>query len=365
MKLNSTKIIIRKLSLILCIIITLVSCQRKPLYDSCICQNTLVIPIAVDWTKSGIVLQNVSVLFYDYYTDELLYQHTYEQNDKDIQSYVALPSGKYKAVIFNEQPNEIDYVSCIDYDNFNTLKFESNGTSPMLSRSTSARGYVEQPGDLAVAVVEEIEITDEMIVEAAQVDDSSSATTKSLTAVTLATVESLMGVVPDKKTCTIEIVAHIKGLNNALMALADLINLADGYYVGSDMNSTVPSSLQFVMNNRVYDDDTKQDGTISATLTAFGTLGDRESISGHDASTPIVLDILFKLVDEDATEYALETDVTNYLSFTEDGTGTITIDIYIAFEEPLPDVEPADSDDGSIFGSSVEDWGETVIVPLS
>ncbi len=346
-------------------IIALVSCERKPLYDSCICDNTLVIPINVDWTVSGIALQNVSVFFYDYYTDELLYKHTYEQNSNEIQSYVALPSGKYKAVIFNEQPNEIDYVSCVDYDNFNTLKFESNSSSPMLSRTTSSRGYVEQPGDLAVAVVDEIEITDEMIVEAAQVDDSSLATTKSLTAVTLATVESLMGVVPQKKTCTIEIVAHIIGLNNAQAALADLLNMADGYYVGSDMNSTTTSSLQFVMNNRVYDDDTKQDGTISATITAFGTLGDRESVSGHDASTPIILDILFKLVDEAATEYPLEVDVTNCLSFTEDGGGTITIDIYIAFEEPLPDVEPADSDDGSFFGSSVEDWGETVIVPLS
>ncbi len=357
------KTIIKNISLLLCVVVTLASCERKPISDDCICNNKLRIPINVDWSRSGITPQNVSVIFYDAATGKLVYEHTYEQNNKDIQSYAALPIGSYKAVVFNELRNEIDYVSCVGYESFETLKFESNNDAPIRSRSITTRGYVEQPGDLAIEVINGIEVTKEMIVEAAQVESNTDGT-KSLSDATRAAVESLMDVTPQKRTNTIKVTAHIKGLNNARLALADLINLSDGYYVASDKNSTTPSTLQFAMNNRVYDKGSNRDGTITATVTSFGTMNDRFTVSGHDDSTPVILDILFKLVDKaPSTEYPLKMDATKLMTITEQSDGSVLIVINVDFNETLPDVLPEGSDGDSNFGSSVDDWGDMIPVP--
>ncbi len=351
---------IKNISLLLIAVVTIVACHRKPIYDTCICENSLSIPIDVDWVTSGVALQNVTVLFYDAEDGSLLYEHQYEHNNNVIQSYVGLPEGEYTAVVFNELRDQIDYLSCVDYDNISTLKFESNEANPLRSRS-GTRSYLEQPGDLAVAVIEGIVVTEEMILEAASSSDDSE--TKSLSATTKSTVESLTGVVAYKKNTTIEITAHIENLYYARMpALVDIVNLADGYYVYSDSNSSSTSTLQFTMNNRTYDDGSYYDGTISTSVTTFGTLSDRSSTSGHDDSTPITLDILFKLVDVDQTETNLIMDITDDVVHTEQSDGSYLITIDVDFDDALPAVEPEGSGDSG-FGSDVEDW-DTVVVPL-
>lgn len=358
------KTIIRNISLLLCVVATLASCYRKPLYDECICVTTLSIPIDVDWETSGVEPQNVTVLIYNSDDGSLYYEHQYQQNDNDIQSYVELPSGDYTAVVFNELRDQIDYVSCVDYDNISTLKFESNDDEPLRSRSTSStRSYVEQPGDLAVAVVDNIIVTDEMIVEAAY---SSSSDTKSseLSVETKTTVESLMGVVTLKKNATIIITAHIKNIYYARMpALVDLVNLADGYYVFGDNNSTTTSTLQFTMNNRTYDNESPQrNGTISTTVIAFGSLDDRLSSSGHDETTPVMLNLLFQLIDADYTEAELSMDVTSSIVHSEQSDGSVLMTIDVSFGDALPEVTPEGTTDSG-FGSDLIDWG-VVEVPI-
>ncbi len=356
----------KNITLLLSVILIAASCVRKPLYDECICLNTLSIPIDVDWETCGIELQNVTVLIYNSEDGSLYYEHQYEQNDNEIQSYVSLPEGNYSAVIFNELRDQIDDLSCYDYDNISTLRFESNADSPLRSRTTT-RSYIAQSGDLAVAVVEGIVVTTDMIVEAAyayaEVDDSSD--TKALSAATKATVESLMGITTVKKNTTIYITAHIDNIYYARMpALVDLVNLADGYYVYGDQNSGSTSTVQFTMNNRTYDTGSYYNGTISATVTAFGTLTDRITTSGHDDSPPVTLDMLFQLIDADYTEVNLVMDVTDYVVHTQLSDGSIEITIEVDVDEALPAVEPEGSSGNSGFTGTVEDWN-VVDVPLT
>ncbi len=73
---------IKHIFLLLCVIAAIASCERKPLYDSCVCSNTLSIPINIDWTTCGITPQNVSVLFYNTDDGTLAYEHTFEHNTK-------------------------------------------------------------------------------------------------------------------------------------------------------------------------------------------------------------------------------------------------------------------------------------------
>lgn len=358
------KTIIRHIFTTLCAAIAIVSCERKPLYDNCICTNTLAIPIHVNWQPSGVAPQNVSVLFYNTEDGKLFLEHTFEHNSNDIQSYAKLPIGSYTAVIFNELRNQIDYVSCINHEDITTLKFQSNEADPLRSKAPT-RTYMKQSGDLAVTTVENIVVTEEMIVEAAYKSFDEMLNTKAVSPETKSTVESLMDVTPLKKNTTINITAHIKNIYYARMpSLVDLTNLADGYYVYGDKNSKTPSTIQFTMNNRTYDKNSLYNGTISATLQTFGTLEDRSSTASHDSSTPIILDLLFKLVDEKQTEKSLDMDVTAKAIHTLESDGSYTIDINVEFEDELPVVEPEGSDGESGFGSEVENW-EDVDVPLN
>ncbi|MFR9620896.1 MAG: DUF5119 domain-containing protein [Rikenellaceae bacterium] len=353
---------IKNISLLLLAAATIVSCHRKPIYDTCICENTLAIPISIDWTTSGIDLQNVTVLFYDAADSTLQYEHKYEHNDNDIQSYVYLPEGSYTAVVFNELRDQIDYVSCVGYDNLSTLKFESNGDTPLRSRS-STRSYVKESGDLAVKVIEGIEITEAMIIEAAGASTDEDGT-KALSAETRATVDALTGVMPLKKNTLVCITAYIDNIWYALMSLVDLVNMADGYYVDGDQNSSTTSTLQFTMNNRTYNEDSELDGYITDTITTFGTLTDRLSTSGHDSSTPITLDILFQMVDNETTQSIVIDNLADY-TFTQEEQSDGSVLIEIVVEGSLEPVTPADSDGDSGFGSTVKDWEDVVSVPLS
>ncbi len=352
----------KNISILLCVVAAAVSCYRKPIADECICEDTLSIPIDVDWETSEVTPQNVTVLIYNSQDGSLRYEHKYEHNNKEVQSHVYLPIGSYKAVVFNELRNQIDYVSCVGYENLSTLKFESHDDDPVRSRYAS-RSYVEQPGDLAVAVVNEIVVTKEMIVEASYAAELGEET-KSLSEATRSTVESLLGVVPMKKSATIVIKAHVNNIFYARMpALVDLTNLADGYYVFGDKNSTTTSALQFTMNNRKFDDQSPQrDGMISATLTAFGSLEDRYSSSGHDDTTPIMLDLLFQLIDKDRTEVGLKMDVTDKIVYSKQNDGSVLMTIDVGFDEALPEVTPEGTTDSG-FGSDLIDWG-VVDIPL-
>ncbi|MFI3266653.1 MAG: DUF5119 domain-containing protein [Rikenellaceae bacterium] len=355
------KTMIKNISLLLCAAVTLASCERKPLYDDCSCYSTLSIPIDVDWETSGVTPEkNVTVLVYNSNDGSLYYEYTYEHNDNDIQSYISLGSGSYTAVVFNEKRDQVDYVSCVGYENLSTLKFESNAAEEVLRSRSTTRNYVQQPGDLAVAVVEGIVITDDMIVEGYNEEG-----TKSTSSATKATVESLTGVTPLKKNTTINIVAHVDNLFYANSpALADLVNLADGYYAYGDSNSSTTSTLQFKMGDFVFDDpDSYFNGSLSGTVTAFGTLESRTSTSGHD-SNPVMLDILFQQIDAAGTETPLVMDVTNYITFTNNSDGSVTIDIEVTFEEALPEVQPDGSSGSSGLGSNVAEW-EKVDVPLN
>ncbi len=258
--------------------------------------------------------------------------------------------------------NQIDYITCVGHENISTLKFEGKDDDPLRSR-IDTRGYIQQSGDLAATIIEGIEVTSEMILEASSSDSDTKASDYSAT--TKATIESLINVTPLKKNSTIIITAHIKNIYYALMpALVDLVNMADGYYVYGDKYSDVPATLQFTMNNRTYDEGSTLDGTISTTISTFGTLSDRDSTDGYDESTYVMIDLLFMQIDEDQTEVSREMNITSYVKHELQSDGSYIIYIDIEIEEPLPVVDPAESSGDSGFGSSVDDWGDVQDIPI-
>ncbi len=352
----------KRLLLYVVALFVLSSCYRKPLYDECICDNYAKIPISADWSPSGVPPQNVTVMVYDRATGELVKEHVYEHNTDKIQSYIYLKAGEYTAVIFNELRDQIDYVSVDGYENLSTLRFFANNDSKARARSIEGTdGYIQQPGDLAVQVIDDLDVTAELVEYTNEEIDQTkvSAETRVLS-------EKLMGLIPTRKTVRLNITMHVDMIKSALMpALVDLRHVADGYLVSGDQNTLNPKTVQFTMNNRTYDEGSDENGVISADIVIFGSLGERMTTENHTDATPLTLDALFALVDADRTVENRTVDITDMVEFTDHGYAGITMKVECQ-ADALPEVEPLTNDDGdgSGFGTELENW-ETIDVPLT
>lgn len=344
----------KKIVLALIILLSFLSCEEPYALEECSC--TTKIPITIDWSSSEISPQNVSMLFYNDSDGSLALEHYYEHNTNDVHSYAHLPVGEYTVVVFNELRNQIKNITIQGHENLSTLGFYAVSNQNVLMRSKE-HSYIHQPGMLGVKVIRNIAITDELIThthaeESTRLSDNTNPTSK-----------MLLNIIPENKINWLDIMISIKGLNNARMpALIDLQNISEGYMVNEDKNCMTPAILQFDINNRTYNPESTKDGTISTRVALFGTLGDRNSIADHPES-PIMLDILFMLVDKDKTIINHKIDITDLISFDKEVSGSVSLDIDIEIDTPLPDVEP-ESDDNSGFESEVKDWHE-VSVPLS
>ncbi len=342
------------------LIALLASCKRKPLYDEYINYETATIPIDVDWETSGVSPKNVTVLVYDATDNSLYMEHIYEQNDDEYQSYVELPVGEYKVVIFNEFRDNISNVGCANYDDFTTLSFYSTDITPTLARATGS-DYVSQPGDLALTVVENVTITEDLVryyYTLIEYDDGLSKTNLDTKTdeTTKADMDQLIGLTAELKASKMSVSFHIENIDGALMpALVDLCNVASGYDVSNYCNTTTPVTTQFTMNSRTYDADSTTAGTIYADLALFGSLGNRYSTSGHTVDTPMLLDVLIMMNDGNSSIENRVIDITDLVTFSTDANGRILMTVNAFCDDPLPDIEEAEAE-SSGFGSTVTDW---------
>ena len=332
-----------------------ISCERRPLELEY--ANTALIPVGAVWDYAGITPQNVTVLIYNQDDDKLFMEHRYENNNKRIQSYFGLPIGKYTVVLFNELRDQIDYVGIRGHENFSTLEAFCKMNTKVRTRAPGDI-YVHEPEIFASATVHDFEVTADMV---HYTRDRNSVVIPSEDLIS--SVEKLVGMAPESKVTEINIIVHIKGLNNARMpALVDLRNMSGAYFVAADKNSMEPATYQFTMNNRTYHSGSSNDGTISATVNTFGVLGNRSGISDQRLRAPVFLDFLLMLVDAEGTIINAIVDVTDKIRFSTEKNGSITLYIDIELSDALPDVVP-EIDEGSGFEAKLTDW-DTVEVPL-
>ena len=261
-------------------------------------------------------------------------------------------------VVFNELRNQIKNVKVSGDENLATLCFDATENTDVMMASKGEGSYMHQPGQLGVKLIRNLVVTSELIAYT-----HGEALTK-VSGETKSKSEMLLNIIPDNKINRLDIKVPVKGLNNARMpALVDLQHTATGYMVNVDKNCMTSATIQFTMNNRTYNPGSTTDGTISTQVTLFGTLGDRNSTEDQPKEEPIVLDILFMLVDKDKTLVNQQIDITEIIDFDEEESGSISIDVEMGVEEPLPEVEPEEDGDSG-FESELEDW-DVIDVPLS
>lgn len=310
------------------LMLSLTSCHRRPLDEGCnvMCK----IPIGTIWSKSEILPQNVTALFFNKSDGALVLEHRFENINSEIQTYAEISYGEYSVLIFNEMRGQVSGALTEGTDNLNSIRFMGL-PDPYVKMQKDQSGFIRQPEPIALALIHNVKI--DPALESKQ----------------------LIGIVPEQIISNMQLEVKVKGLNNALMpALADFYNLSSGYQVSRLNNLDLPASMQFTMEKG-------SDNNIYASFPLFGTLLDRISIIGYD-SKPLLLTIRFMLKDKNRTVVQRSLDVTRLLKFTSMKNGSVKLCLNIDLMDPLPDVEPEKSGNSG-FGSQIVDW-DYVDVPI-
>lgn len=326
------------------VLLLLFSCNRRPLEE--ICEDTALIPIGTVWTQADIKPQNVTALFYSQDDGRLVLEHRFENTPNRIQTYASVPAGKYTVVIFNELRGQIVGVGIRGYENFSTLEAYAI-PNPNVRNRSDGNSYVYEPDILASVIVSNFDVTNEMINQTMK-----------------GAIEALVGLVPLRKVHQFNIIAHVKGLNNARMpALVDLLGIAESYSLKGNQNTWIVAAQQFTMNNRTYDGGSRKDGVISETIYTLGFLGEQPSETSLHNDSPVQLDFLFMLVDTEKTLVRQLVDVTSLIRFQAEAYGATTFNLYVELPDPLPDVVPEGSGNSG-FETEIIDW-DLIEVPLN
>lgn len=326
------------------VLLLLFSCNRRPLEE--ICEDTALIPIGTVWTQADIKPQNVTALFYSQDDGRLVLEHRFENTPNRIQTYASVPAGKYTVVIFNELRGQIVGVGIRGYENFSTLEAYAI-PNPNVRNRSDGNSYVYEPDILASVIVSNFDVTNEMINQTMK-----------------GAIEALVGLVPLRKVHQFNIIAHVKGLNNARMpALVDLLGIAESYSLKGNKNTWTVAAQQFTMNNRTYDGGSRKDGVISETIYTLGFLGEQPSETSLHNDSPVQLDFLFMLVDTEKTLVRQLVDVTSLIRFQAEACGATTFNLYVELPDPLPDVVPEGSGNSG-FETEIIDW-DLIEVPLN
>ena len=330
------------------------SCERQEILIECPCSNYAKIPVTVDWSRSGITPKNVTLLVYNDSDGSLALKHEYEHNSNPVHTYMHIHPGKYSIVIFNELSNQIDYVRVEGSENISTLAFHVIKKNNVFTRSTDYE-YVNQPGELGVKIVRNMVVNDDLVSYTYDKGALASDDTK-------ASYEMLLNLSPDNKLTYLDVTVHVKGLNNARMpAMADLLNVANAHHVNDDINSTTTSTVQFDIGNIIFNPGSTTDGTVSSRVALWGVVGDRDNTTDQPKDAPIILDMLFMLVDKDKTIIRHKVDITDSITFKKETSGIIVMSTDI--DLLLPDVEPESGGDGSGFDTELDDW-DVIDIPL-
>ncbi len=341
---------------ICCFIFT--ACHRQALED--LEYGTAKIPVHIDWSVSGVTPQNVTMLFYNKKDGTLVLEHHFENNDAAIQSYVQLFPGIYSVLVFNELPGQIQNVNIENKSKLSEIEAYGKKMANALLASASLT-YMNSPGKLASVLVDKLEITDEMVYYSNLVSASSTANPLWTGSEFESTVTALMGLIPLERTATFELNAGIKGLNYARMpALINISNLSGGYYFQTNENSMIPVTYQFTSKDSEFNPGSATDGFITGNVDLFGVLGNPDSVTDQPADQPILLELIFMLVDSDKTIVKRTFDITQLIKFRKEPGGHMILSLTIQDPEPLPVVTP---DGNSGFGTNVVNW-EIIDVPL-
>lgn len=329
---------------VLAAVLCLASCKRDHLYYSS--TNTASVRLDVDWSEAGLTPNGLTV--YAYKEDGSLYRR-FDPISTPQQGFISLPQGKYTLVLMNDTPEEfagnIEFVGMDRLDQARAMGVRDEAKTTKLQTRLNTKAGEEQfcivePDPLAVAIIKNVNVTADMIdyfhdKPEKMVDEDS---------------PLVLEAVPDNVTYTINVKAHVKGLQYAKgMTMSFFRGAAAGYCMGLGQTTEESASHGFILNNRTFDPGSTTNGTITATFNSFGLPG----MSGSQVEKSIkkYLDINFVLINGES--HPLTFDVTDEIKI--DISLDLQLTLNLDLEIELPEV--VGGDDGA-FSTDVGDWGD-------
>lgn len=337
-----------------------ISCERQTL--ECEYIRTIGIPVHIDWSVAQIKPQNVSLLIYDKKTKKLITEHCFANNNKDIQTMVYLPVGKYTVVAINELRNEIDYVKIGGYQNLSTLKaYPVENYQKQTDEYHSL--YLSEPDMLAFAVVRNMDLTNYDVDETSYLPMHAKNAKEKRKKIEEQNIRrpiclDLMNMVAKPLVGKCEINIYINNIKSARFPiLANLRNLSTGYLFDKDENEQNFGAFRFNMSDSMKRLQNNTTGIISASFSTFGLYGNRFSIADQPKKSPLMLDVLIMLTDQQKTIKRYTLDVTNHTSVVKEKNGAFILSIVDTLQQELPIIKVNESNESGFHVDHV-DWSE-------
>lgn len=325
------------------------SCKRDHLYYAS--SNTATVLLDLDWSKSGVNPNGVSVFAFNE-ADGSLYRRFPPVSVKQ-DCYIKLPEGDYTLVVINDTPEEFGgriefsgeeklntFIAKGVKDEVRSKKLEEH----LQSKATGAEYCIVEPDSLAVSVLRGVHISPEQIDYYYDIPGSDINAESAVE----------IPVQPKPVISSVSIKAHVTGLKYARgTTVSFLRGVAEGYCFDSQENSQESVAQSFILNNRKFDEGSDSDGTITAEFLSFGLLGDGNTGSRY------YLDINFVLINGEA--HPLTFDVTDLISV--DVSLSLQLSLKMDLEIVLPEVVGEEGDGG--FSTDVVEWDDEIVdIPM-
>ncbi len=332
---------------LICMLIPLVtvSCDLRDLTYGyyALCNLKLV----VNWDLFGEIPSGMTAIFYphDKNMDPIVYM-THSVSG----TVVSLSKGTYDILLFNQSPGEFGTL------NFRGLnRYETAEVYLLQSDRTDDMSF--QPEDLAVATMENFEVTDEMIDETRLIlSENGSGKDDVLTSTSIVLTPKCV-VTPGK------VIMHIGGLHNLYSLESSISGVASNFLPSTYASGGRETAHQLGPWKKQQGQNGLEQGVIECSFYSFGhpymslTRPEGVVLTKDSASEwgEASINLTMLLVDNE-TMVDCSFKVGDHVRKVEED-GRLKLIIEIADKIELPETEPAD-DGWAGFGASVDDWGE-------
>lgn len=333
----------------LCVLlIAITSCERRELEDVLI--NTAKIPVSFDWSQTGINPDNdengdlYRGSIWLYCVDGTPFNgNSYKEYiiNYPILDTIEVPVGKYKVLAINNAIS--DYSDNVVFKG--TENWESFEYSVKWSNKSN-NSYMSEPDFLAIWLLDEFEVTAEMVLESS----------KGLNTIkSAASLQKMVGiqVVPIIYTCTVT--AHVAHLRSAKSATGVFSGFASSVVLSSGEKKSEYDGYIFSFDRHKFYDPTSKDGYMQC---SFVTLGKSQESSHNNE-----LSILFTLNETLDGSMLFPTPPNPPFRFdvsSQMGTDANRLNIEIEFGKiELPDINAEGG-----FEPDIDDWGDEDIIDI-
>ena len=319
-----------------CILFLLYSCDRREITY----YTEAEFEIRIDWSGSGLDAEEAgngaTAIFYpkdgSAPKNVLMGDRTYEK--------VRLRTGRYDILVFNRSFTDFGSLS-FRGDCYRELEAYARHVETRMDPETrtTTRVIVSSPEKLAVDVMEDFEVSEEMLGNY----DSSSHSLNRASDTSGTSGKFTLAFTPQRLTREVKVQVNVIGLNNIRKAAGILTGVAESVNLSTGKVSSEIVSQQFSLDEITFTDGSPFNGTLTGYFNTFG----------FETEVPRELHLQALLVDGKTT--VDETfDVTAHELEEAGGQLVLYIDVTAP---PIADVKP-DGGSDSGFDADVEDWGD-------